>query len=464
MDIMKNEKALDEVDIGRLKVKFYGGVKEIGGNIICIEYDDSKIILDIGLSFSRYRAFYEWPTRTHKGIDEMIKLGVAQNVEGLFTSWKDPHTWVDNETDILGVIVSHAHMDHIGLLSQINRRIPVYLGETAELIENIRMETRKRYSYEDYDGIKFKGFRTGRDIIKLDPFIIKPIHVDHSIPGAYSFLIESPEGNIIYTGDYRLHGEIYDEKSLTEDMIAEGEKEEIELLITEGTRFHDSSLNRELDVYESLKKIFNEHRGTTLINFSLVDIDRFKSFKKALAETGKSAVLSDRHFLYMWNLYNRDIKIREKMGKLDQDMFLIMKTARKTLGWRRKYYRKWMDEGYKIINSISKLNEKNIILSDFIDYLSVIGKTYFENSPIAIFSNSEPFNEEGRISQDKIFNWLSALSIPSYRIHCSGHIHPLDLKKVVEKIDPKRLYVIHSEDPDALLYFLGYDSMSKMKR
>ena len=460
---MKNDEALDEIEIGRLRIKFYGGVREIGGNIVCIEYNNSRIILDIGLSFSRYRSFYEWPIRRHKGIDEMTKLGVAPNIEELFTSWKDPHTWTDNETDILGVIVSHAHMDHIGLLSQINRRIPVYLGETARLIEDIRMEMRRKNPYEDYNGIKFEKFRTG-DIIKLDPFIIRPIHVDHSIPGSYSFLIETPEGNIIYTGDYRLHGEIYDEKSLTEDMIAEGERREIELLITEGTRFHDSSLNRELDVYKSLKKIFNEYRGSILINFSLVDIDRFKSFKEALIETGKSAVLSDRHFLYMWTLSKKDLKIRKKMGELNRNIFLIMKTAEKISGWRKEYYGKWMDDGYRIINDINILNEREMILSDFIDYLSILGNTYFNTSPIAIFSNSEPFNEEGRISQDKIFNWLSALNIPSYRIHCSGHIHPLDLKNVVERINPRRLYVIHSENPDALSNFLGYDSITKKKK
>ena len=455
------DRAADKIEIGKLNIKFYGGVREIGGNIICIEYDDSRIILDIGLSFSKYKAFYEWPTRKHKGIEEMIKLGVAPDINGLFTRWKDPYTWIDTETNIMGILVSHAHLDHIGLLSQINRMIPVYVGETTGLIEDIRREIGRHNPYESYEGIVTKKFRTG-STIKLDPFIIKPIHVDHSIPGAYAFLIETPEGNIIYTGDYRLHGEIYGKRSLTEDMIEEGEKKDIELLITEGTRFHDSSLNSELDVYKSMKKIFASHKGMILINFSLLDIDRFKSFEKALTESGKIAVLSDRHFLYIWNLIKKDHVLSRKLS-MSKDLFLIMKTVGKISGWRRKYYEKWLNEEYKIIDNID-VNREDMVLSDFTDYISNIEKISLKNPSIAIFSNSEPFNEEGRISQEKIFNWLSALHTPSYRIHSSGHIHPLDLKKTVDRINPTKLYVIHSEKPDALLHFLGYDPVSKEKK
>lgn len=459
---MKKGMPKEEISINKLRIRLYGGVREIGGNIIDVEYNGSRIILDLGLSFSKYKSYYEWPTRTHKGIDEMIRLGVAPYIPGLFTEWVDPYTWKEGETDILGIVISHAHLDHIGLLSQVNRKIPVYLGETTELIESVRREIKRHNPYEIYDGITIKKFRTGREI-KLDPFIIKPYHVDHSIPGSYAFLIETPVGNMIYTGDFRLHGEAFGERSLTEDMVEVGESEDIDLMITEGTRFHDSSLEKEEDVYNSFKEVFKIYAGSILLNFSILDIDRFKSFEKALAESDRKAVLSDRHFLYIWSLIKKDPVLSRKI-MLDKDMFYIIKTAKKIFGWRKKYYGKWVDEGYSLIDDVDQLREGKIVLSDFTDYLSEIGRGVFTHPPIAIFSNSEPFSEEGMITQEKIFNWLSALNTPSYRIHSSGHVHPLDLKKIVDRINPVKLEVIHSENPDSISNFLGYNPGTKKKK
>ncbi len=446
------------ISLGDLNIIIYGGLGEIGGNIILLDYKGEKIVLDIGLSFSRYREYYEWPNRTHKGIDEMIRLGVAPNIEGLYISWKNKSDFVSKETDILGVFVSHAHMDHIGLLSQVNRNIDVFLGKTCLIIEGVRREVSRNTAYVSYEGINYNTFRTG-DEIKIGPYIVKPIHVDHSVPGAYSFLIDTPEGRMLYTGDFRLHGEILDEKSWTRDMLEKAKEDDIEVMISEGTRFHDSSLESEEDVYSTFSRIFSRYDGDILMTFSYLDTDRFESLLKALGDSGREAVVSDRHFLFIWKLSKEDEVLSKKIST-DPELIKIYIGESRVTGWRKKYYETWADEGYQLITYFDELGLGKYVYNDFDTYLSNLMTTKFSQGAIAIFSNSEPFNEEGMISQEKIYNWLASLNIPSYRVHCSGHIHPLDLKYVVNEIEPRKLCVIHSERPEALSRFLGYDPIS----
>ena len=451
---MLKENPIDYVKIGNLSILFFGGVGEVGGNIIVLDYKGSRIVLDLGLSFNRYRRFYEWPIRRHRGIDEMARLGVANWINGLYTKWilrgnsLEP---IGYESNIHAVFISHAHLDHIGLLSQINRDIPVYIGETGYIIEETRRLIGRENPYESYEGVKLRKFRTG-DIIKSDVFTVKPIHVDHSIPGSYGFIIETPEGLIAYTGDYRLHGEILG-RSLTRDFIERAAEDEVELLITEGTRIQDSSLESEIYVLQIFKDIFRLNKPI-LLTSSRLDIDRLETIIHALDGLDKYIAITDKHFIFIWNLIERDEKIRRKI-KLDVDRVKIISTASRIVGWRKKYYDIWISRGFEMLGRDFNEIYNDTIYLDFTEYLNQLYNAGIPSGSIAIFSNSEPFNEESMISQEKVLNWLYAMGVPSYRIHSSGHIHPIDLKRVVEEVKPNKIYIIHSEYPDTLYKFLN---------
>ena len=60
---------------------------------------------------------------------------------------------------------------------------------------------------------------------------------------------------------------------------------------------------------------------------------------------------------------------------------------------------------------------------------------------------SEPFNEEMEIEYDKFVNWLDHFGLPMFHIHCSGHIMPTEVRKVIERIAPKRFFPVHTENP-----------------
>ncbi len=71
-----------------------------------------------------------------------------------------------------------------------------------------------------------------------------------------------------------------------------------------------------------------------------------------------------------------------------------------------------------------------------------------ENNSTYIHSLSEPFNEEMEISFERMKNWLDYFNLGFYQAHCSGHAPASDLKQLIEEINPKKLYPVHTEHPE----------------
>ena len=434
---------------GKTEIRVYGGLNEIGGNLIEVRYGSNRIILDLGYSFKKFKSLYEWPTRIPQGIDEMIRTGLAPKIDGLYTRWLEngstPDLEYGKDTDIVGVLLSHAHFDHVGLLPQVNRNIDVYIGDTAKTIVETRIESSITRKYNDYKHIKMKTFRTNT-IIDLEYFKVTPVHVDHSIPGSYGYIIETPDTNIVYTGDYRLHGQ---ERSLTFDLIEKAREYNIDFLITEGTRVHDIEDITEKEVYSKLYKIFSRVVKPIFMETSYLDIDRIRSIFRAAEESNKRIIMSGKHFLYVYILAKHDPKLDIH---IDKDIISITSMRKRKIF--REFENKILREGYEIADKRELPIKEDHVYLDFSEYIQNILKKNIPRGSLAIFSNSEPFDEESYIDFNKIINWLDLFSIPSYRIHSSGHAGPLDIKRFVDETKPKDIIVVHSEHPDTLKKFL----------
>ncbi|HIE15149.1 TPA: MBL fold metallo-hydrolase [Candidatus Bathyarchaeota archaeon] len=420
-----------------LSLTFYGGANEVGGNKILLQDGDTKIIIDFGMSFNLRRKYYADPFLSPRNETGLLEFGLLPKIRGIYRFEKSKPT-VD------GVIISHSHMDHAAYLSFLKREIPIYCGEATATILEALHETRIGGFEFDMSGVNFVTFRTG-DVLRIGSLEIEPIHVDHSVPGSYGFLIQTSAGPIAYTGDFRMHGS---KPTMTDDFIERASEEKPIVIISEGTNAIGVEISSESEVQKKISRIVRETSGIVLANFSWADIDRLRSFYTAALENDRHLVLTMKQ-AYLLDKLKEDIHL--DVPKLDDDRLLIFqKSKRRLFAWEKKV----LDLG-KVIDSeeIAKMQNKIILILTLYGMEELIGINPRAGSSY-IFSSSEPFNEEMEVDFNKLINWLSHYGLPLYHAHVSGHVAPLQLKAALRKMNAKKIFLIHGSHLDLLSRFL----------
>ena len=448
-----------------VNLTFYGGVKEIGGNKILLEDHDTKIFLDFGMSFKRRAKYFEefLNPRTANGIGDFLEMGLIPDIPGIYrTDLLEHHGRKTEEPDVSGVLLSHAHADHANYISFLHKDIPVYCGETCKRIlnavaeqttrdiENEVIDFRLRPIYRSGYKIppvirKFHTFTTGKTFT-IDSLQIEPIHVDHSVPGSYGFIIHTSEGPLIYTGDLRMQGL---HATMTDDFIEAAQKTKPLAMITEGTRIDKKKTNEsEQKIYHDSKQKIKHNPTLTIIDFNFKDVDRFTTFFKIAKDLGKTLVINFKHACFL-EQYCNDKNLA--VPSVNDPNLAFLKPKRLT--------GTYINDDYTDTYIKKRLHYNNILTSADImknpsKYMMVLNFWYFSDlvdlkprHGLYIHSLSEPFNEEMEISYDRMRHWLTHFNMEYYQSHCSGHINGDDLKELIKTVQPKKLYPIHTEHP-----------------
>ena len=444
---------------------FYGGVKEIGGNKILLKDRDTKIFLDFGMSFgARAKYFEEFLTpRVANGIGDFLEMGLIPDLEGLYREDLMKHIGRKPEpADIDAVLITHAHADHVNYVSFLHKDIPIYCGETTyKILEAIHEQSKRSIESEVIEFKerpfrrgerkepiyrKFNTFRTG-DKFKIGSIEVEPIHVDHSVPGAYGFILYTSEGTIVYTGDIRLHG---NNPQMTADFISRAAEEDVDALITEGTRINIPRDNSsEKMVYEKSKAAISGANNLVIVDFNFKDVDRFKTFYKIAQEQDRKLVVNFKHTCFI-EKYHEDKKLN--VPESTDEHIAILKQKRGT--------GTYTDSDYTDAYIKNRLDYPNLITAKDIradpqKYMVVLNFWYFNNlidikpepGSIYIHSLSEAFNEEMELSEERQEHWLEHFNLKKFQIHCSGHASGPELKEEIEKVNAKTIFPIHTEHP-----------------
>ena len=450
-----------------VSLSFYGGVSEIGGNKILLEDGDTKIFLDFGMSFGKRGLFFEefLTPRSANGIGDFLELNLLPDLPGIYREDLLTHHGREPEDPVVqGVLLSHAHADHANYISFLHEKIPVYSSkiskrildaveeQTQRDIESEVLNFKKRPLYSrDYKkpAVKrsFHLFRSN-DKLKIDSLDIYPVHVDHSVPGAYGFIVYTSEGPIVYTGDLRMHGL---RKEQTEEFIKQATSSKPLAVITEGTRIDQKKTNiSERTVYNKSKKTLEQNKNMSIVDFNFKDVDRFTTFYQIAKELDKQLVISFKHACFL-DQYHKDEKLKVPDSRDDRINILLPKRKTGTYDLEEDYKDKFMKKRKYYHNVITaeeiKMNpSKYMVVLNYWYFNSMIDLKPYHG--MYVHSLSEPFNEEMEISYERMRNWLNHFDLNLVQSHCSGHINGDDLKRVLSTIQPEMLFPVHTEHPE----------------
>lgn len=467
-------------------VSFYGGVKEIGGNMFLVEDKGTRVFLDFGMPMSRAGGYF-WDyvqPRAFNGMDDLIEFGLLPKLEGIYRKDYARHTGFgdhDKDTSLDAVLLTHAHVDHVGYMEYLRPEIPVYCTEATKSILQALDDT-GNYEYLTYAEqfktyVNKKGERsrakssehrdeTPREMktiqdgktFRIGSIEVEPVSIDHSLPGVAGFILHTSNASIACTADIRFHGRRAKE---SERFIERCARSDLDVLLCEGTRINKKNSKTELDVENGLKKVVSETKNLVVSTYPGRDLDRLLSFHRAALATGRDLVIDVKqaHILELFSdsttlkgrypsPYDKGIKVylpRKSWGLLGR---LFTEWDDKL---RAEDYRglegDWFESGDYVDCQYVGSHQKNLIffLSDYrlqelIDVRPKAGSTY-------IRSTTEPYDDEQILNEQNIKNWTDHFGLKwgGKRLHVSGHGDQSQIKRLVQETSARSIVPIHTK-------------------
>ncbi|MBA7532478.1 Ribonuclease J [subsurface metagenome] len=400
------------------------GTNEIGGTCIELQSGYSRILLDFGMPLVNksgggfdFRPFQKLPT------SELIKQGILPNVQGVY----------DNKNEIDGVIISHPHADHYGLMQYLNKDISVWLGEATHKI----LELNNIFLYQK-NKIVTPNYFQKEQTFHVGTFTITPYWMDHSAFDSYAFLIEAEGKKIFYSGDFRSHGR----KSKVHKWFLHNVPKEVNYLLLEGTTLgrNQTIQKTEEDIQNELIVLFKQSDCINYIYTSSQNIDRLVSIYKACLASDKTLVVD----VYTANV----LETLSEFARLPSPLkgFPILRVL-----FPHYLTTKLVNSGHN--NLVYKFKGKRMpkeeISSSPSDYVVIVrpsmrkdlGKISTTKGNL-IYSMWEGYKLHD--STRTFLDWLKSKNFTIHDIHTSGHADPETLKELADTLSPVIIIPIHT--------------------
>ncbi len=395
-----------------MRACIHRGSKQIGGSCIELEQDGKRLLLDLGL-----------PLDALANTADIVP-------DGLVLDGTDP--------ELLGILISHPHLDHYGLLAHVADSIPIGMGASARRV----LAAAAPFMPGDWP-LPSKGwsYESGR-AFEIGPFTVTPFLIDHSAYDAYALMIEAGGDRLFYSGDFRGHGR----KSALLDRIIAEPPANIDTLLVDGSSLTrlalDARFPSENEIEDALVDELRDTTGLALVHTSAQNVDRIVSVFRASRRRGRRMVLDlyaaaileatgnfnlpQSHWpdvaLYVPELQRLQIKragMFDSLARHSKSRIFIQDLAN-------------IPARYTLL--FRPLHRKDLARAG-----SLAGAKY-------IYSQWEGYWSSG--SYDDVKAFLDTHGIPKVSLHTSGHASPVDLKRFVSALNPGKVVPIHSFRPD----------------
>ncbi len=430
------------------QITCYGGVAEIGGNKVLVEDRDARVWLDMGQSFGfgseYFGEFLDF--RTRFGLRDYFALGLLPKLPGLYSAeWLEGSLADYEPPRFSAAFISHIHFDHTNHLRFLDPAIPVHMGEGTKIMLESWEET-GRFKLDEHD---YRTFRTGRTL-DADGLDVVPVHVDHSAPAAYGFLVHTSEGTIAYTGDLRQHGP---HGEMTREFIEAARKEKPVALVTEGTRVAPRDPRQpstEADVRARSIETAKRSKGKLVIaTFYPRDVDRMRTFLEVATAVDRRYVLQSKAAHLLVSL-KRDTHISVPDVLRDDNILVYDRQLDKQPSWESDLFAKLGD---RVVRS-DEVNRRQAELLLQLDFWTLNELIDIQPTPGTTFihSKSEPIEEDDEVERI-LRNWVRFFRLRRFQYHASGHMSEREIGEMVRQIAPEAVVPVHTEHPERFTRF-----------
>lgn len=402
-------------------MRIHRGAEEVGGNCVELESGGYRLLLDLGL-----------PLNTEP--DEDTPLPDVVGLDGA-------------DDSLLGVVISHGHPDHYGLLSELPQGVPVFLGQaTREILRQAAFFSTSGAAIEASDYL-----RDGEPL-DLGPFRLTPFLVDHSAFDAYALLVEAGERRLFYTGDLRGHGR----KRRSFERLLRSPPEGVHAMLLEGTKVGAGSREAdglsEEDVEAEATEIARTTKGMVLALYSPQNIDRLVSLYRAAKRSGR---------LFVMDLYCAAIAAatgRETIPQADWEgvRVFVPLSQRIKVKEAQAFERVAAVRKNRLYPEELAARAPDLVMTFRGSMAAELERAGCLTDAQAIWSLWPGYLDQP--SGARLQQFLDRHSIPVSLVHSSGHATVEDLQRLAEAIAPERIVPIHTtasrDFPD---FFMGVE-------
>jgi len=419
-----------------MHLTIHRGTHQIGGSCVELKSGGTRIILDIGLPLTdefgkkfeikRYKQYKE---------QELVKKGVLPDVAGLYY-WSDT-------PKVDAVIISHPHLDHYGFWRYVDPAIPFYMGPIArKIIELEIMAPGGRRNIA-----RAIHYKSGRKV-KIGAFSVTPYLVDHAAYDSHALVIQAEGKTVIYSGDLRMHGHI---PQATEYFLGHAPKG-ADVLLLEGTMMgtrSDEKCRSEKELETEFEAVFRKAPSIVLVYCSVQNIDRIASIYRAAKRAGRTVVTD----IYGAEVFNAVWKMeyQKDMANIVKAMRVFYPYSLANMLGKKNPALLWKYAKYQIKKPEIKARKKELVMlvrPKMVDDLTIIGEM---EKAVFIYSQWAGYKDEPETAG--LLDFVKKKEMAYHEIHTSGHADRRSLQKIVDKLKPKTIIPIHTENPEGYKEF-----------
>lgn len=260
-----------------------GGAEQFGVNLNVYGHKGKWLVVDMGIGFA---------DEYYPGVDILLP---------------DPKFLEEVKKDIAGLIITHAHEDHIGAVAHLWPRLkcPIYCRQFTATVLKKKLEENPACKGAKINIVK------RHDLQPIGPFKATFLPVTHSIPESSSILIETDLGRVLHSGDWNLDPKPVLGKPIDPKMFQDIGKEGVLAYVGDSTNASvDGYSGSESDVQEGLATVFKECKNRIVVTIFASNVGRIRSICKAAEE-------NDRHVAILGRSLHRMIGSAKQCGYLD---------------------------------------------------------------------------------------------------------------------------------------------------